>query len=231
MYYKKVAALIICLFICFVCFAFPSEEEILTMYPDLKVYSKPYGLTCYYSEDVVELNTDSETSYYKIFKFKNLENTYLCFEWGPSGARYLWIEKNGKNLADLNGQKVIITSVGNIYIDWNIYPSRTYVTVKYQVKDDTIVEVKQPFYSVGVKQPARAAFSILEEPVEGAPVVANIAVDTEVEVVGIKYDDGIKWALIKSKLGLLGWVKPFFVGPWLANYQPAFLGVFDEDCP
>ncbi len=209
------------------CFSFPSTEEILKMYPTLK-HSSIYGLNIYYSEKIAKLDVND---YGKILTFKNLENTKI--EWdGVSGQNFLYIVQDNEILFSRPGKNIIITETGNIYMEYKLASGRAaYSIEKYKIENGKIVLVPQPLYYLGIKQNADVPFTILCEPNEKASVVANIAKDTEVEVIGVKIINDEKWVLIKSGLGLTGWVKLFFIEPEHANFHRAFLDILSDSNP
>jgi len=99
---------------------------------------------------------------------------------------------------------------------------------KYKIENGKIHLVPQPFYYLGIKQNTDAPFAILYEPNEKASVVANIAKDTEVEVIGVKILNDEKWILIKSGLELTGWVKLFYIEPEQSNFHRAFVDILSD---
>ena len=214
--------------ILFKCFSFPPGEEIQKLYPTLKYYNFS-DFNVYYSEKIVDLDVDE----YKgtILKFKNLENTYIVFE-GVHHSDYIIIFKDNDILFDRPGNTIIITDSGYIYMKYEVVTGgRIYSIEKFYIENGEIHLVQQPFYYLGIKQNANVPFTILYEPNEKSSVVANIAKDTEVEVIGVKFINDEEWILIKSGLELTGWVKLFFIEPWRANFQRAFLDILSESYP
>lgn len=225
---KKLSVFSILLFLVLSnCFSFPSSGEILKMYPNLKHY-KIDNLNFYYSEKIAELDVDN---YGKILTFKNLENTYIAWD-GINKFKYIFIKQGDNELFVHPGYSIIITDSGNIYMEYKLASGRAaYSIEKYKIENGKIVLVPQPFYYLGIKQNADVPFAILCEPDENASVVANIAKDTEVEVIGVKIINDEKWVLIKSGLGLTGWVKLFFIEPEHANFHRAFLDILSDSNP
>ena len=235
---KKIVIFLICLFCCFKCFSFPADNEILKLYPTLKTFTYQSTFTFYYSENIVELLPEEKRIEGRILKFRNMENTFLCVEHVHSGINDIWISSDGSIIISEQGRKVIITDSGNIYIDKQFYPYKVSSIEKYQITKGTILRIPQVFYYVGLEQNTKSAFSILQEPKENSVIVANIAVNTKVEVIGVKGNpDGSwkfgdeMWVLIKSGIGLTGWVKAFSIAEWQANYEPGFLPIFDQSYP
>ena len=223
---KKIFIFIIFGFVVLVkCFSFPSSEEILKMYPTLKHY-KYTNLNFYYSEKIVKLDVDKYSG--RILTFKDLDNTYVSWD-GVNHYVSLFIKQGYKELFAHPGKNIIITDSGNIYMEYQLASGRAaYSIEKYKIENGKIHLVPQPFYYLGIKQNTDAPFAILYEPNEKASVVANIAKDTEVEVIGVKILNDEKWILIKSGLELTGWVKLFYIEPEQANFHRAFVDILSD---
>ena len=214
--------------ILFKCFSFPQGEEIQKLYPTLKYYKFSY-FNFYYSEKIVDLDVNESNG--RILTFKNLENTYII--WDRIGHDLsLQIFKDDNCLFSCPGKTIIITDSGNIYMEYKVASGgNAYSIKKFKIENGEIHLVQQPFYYLGIKQNANVPFTILYEPNEKSSVVANIAKDTEVEVIGVKFINDEEWVLIKSGLELTGWVKFFFIEPWQANFQRAFLDILSASYP
>ena len=207
------------------CFSFPSTEEILKMYPTLKHY-KLANMNFYYSEKVVKLDVDNYSG--RILTFKDLDNTYIAWD-GVNHWTAIFIKQGDNELYVHPGKNIIITDSGNIYMEYQLSSGRASNSIeKFKIENGKIVLIQQPFYYLGIKQNADASFTILCEPNEKSTVVATIAKNTEVEVIGVKIINDEKWILIKSGLGLTGWVKLFFIESENASFHKAFLDILSE---
>ena len=237
----KRKTLIFCLFSFFFCskifsLTMPDDKYIRKTYPTLKVYYYSPDNTesaIYYSEKFVEEVNDPNDSSGKIFEFKGVKNSSIN-RWFGFFAYF-----NGKCPNKIwKIYKMIITDTGIIYV-YGQYGDFRYLTVmaKYKIQGNEILEIEQPFYYIGVQQTTKCNFKILEFPSDNAKEVALIGDNTKIEVIGVRpngkdwenenYSYKDDWVLIRSPLGLTGWVKAFPIGEFRGNCIEYFLDIFD----
>ena len=139
----------------------------------------------------------------KLAAFKNplfKDSLYVLFSHGPSEDPSFGIgTKAGKMLGTVNGLELYLTNNGTFYVNGhtnNLFDKKR----KFQIKSDTITEVVQPFYYVG-----------LYKDKTGTEVVASLPKGYKIEVVltdfgkpDFELEDHF---LVRSDYGLMGWVR------------------------
>lgn len=113
------------------------------------------------------------------------------------------IFKNGeeKELGGFAGTELYLSGNGSVYVSGhtnNFYNQRS----KFELKGEKFVEVKQPFYYVGLDSKALRDITIYSDKKQTLPV-ANIPTGTKLSVLLNEGD----FYLIKTQFGLLGWVR------------------------
>jgi hypothetical protein len=103
-------------------------------------------------------------------------------------------------LEGLNGFELYIPGDGNLFIEGhvnNMFNERK----KFRIQDDSIVEVPQPFYYVGLKTTTGKAIQLFSDTTFSTPVAA-LPANSEVEVLINKN----AYFLLKTPFGLTGWI-------------------------
>jgi hypothetical protein len=149
----------------------------------------------------------------KLAAFKNplfKDSLYVLFSHGPSADPSFGIgTKVGKMLGTVNGLEFYLTNNGTFYVNGhtnNLFNKKR----KFQIKSDTIAEVVQPFYYVGL-QSVTLKDIVLYKDKTGNEVVASLPKGYKIEVVLTDYgrpdfelEDHF---LVRSEYGLMGWVR------------------------
>ena len=114
--------------------------------------------------------------------------------------------KKYQYLFTIDAEQLIIPGNSFIYSSGsanNMFDQRR----KFKVVNDALTEIKQPFYAIGLKTKTLKAITIYSDKNLKTPV-ATIAANSPIEVVASEYnEEEIKFFLIKSEFGLLGWWK------------------------
>ncbi len=115
----------------------------------------------------------------------------------------------GKILHSINCTDFYINELGGIYTAGhtnNMFDQRR----KFEIKKDTIIEVKQPFYYVGLKSKTLKNVILYKEKT-GKDVLAQLPQNYPVEVLAAEYISGDfepqRLFLVKTEFGLLGWLR------------------------
>jgi hypothetical protein len=151
--------------------------------------------------------------YEKLASFKNplfKDSLYVLFSHGPSEDPSFSIStKAGKVLGDVNGLELYLTNTSTFYVNGhtnNLFNKRR----KFQIKSDTIAEVAQPFYYVGL-QSVTLKDVVLYKDKTSTEVVASLPKGYKVEVILTDYgkpDFELEdHSLVRSDYGLMGWVR------------------------
>lgn len=164
-----------------------SKEEVLFL------SEKPHPLV------ICRLNENDPTHY------------QIDFEAGPSDDPTFLIrrlESDGKMVLalEVNALKIYIPGNNAIYTEGhtnNLFNQKR----KYLAANDTISEVKQPFYSVGIKGKLYQDFTLYAD-TNLKQVVAKLPANSQVEVLLAENTDFYKpKLLLKTDFGLTGWVE------------------------
>lgn len=137
---------------------------------------------------------------------KSKAETYVIgFSPGLSGDPVFGFlkENNGNlvNFSQIYGLQLFVPSDGNIFVTGhtnNMFDQRK----KYRLTNDTIIEVKQPYYYVGLKSSTKKPIQLYREKAQ-KQIVAFLPEKSEIEVI---INDG-EYYLIKTSFGLVGWWK------------------------
>jgi hypothetical protein len=101
----------------------------------------------------------------------------------------------------LSGTKLFLPGNGNIYVEGhtnNYFNERR----KFRLKNDSIIEVRQPFLYVGLKTKNSKTVKLFGDK-EQNNIVATLSPESEIEVL---LNDG-EFYLIRTSFGLVGWWK------------------------
>lgn len=140
------------------------------------------------------------------------EEYYVLFSWGPSAdPEYIFYRKGRleKPAFRLMAPQVFIPGNGNIYTAG--HSNNTFDTrKKYIFSNNSIREVEQPFYYVGMQTQTRKPV-VLYKSQKMQQKVAGLPADYAIEVVLNKKRSN--FYLIKTQFGLTGWLKVNHRGP------------------
>ena len=136
---------------------------------------------------------------------------YIIFSYGISADPCFVFYKNENfNKADFSipGKQIYIPGNGFIYISGhanNDFDTRR----KFQLRSDSLVEIIQPFYYVGLTTKTLAPISLFETE-DNKKLVAKLPVNYNIEVLLNKR--GTSLYLIKTEFGLVGWTDLGYIG-------------------
>ena len=141
----------------------------------------------------------------KIHKGKN-KYYKITFDYGPSeDPNYnIYIKNGGEEeifIASINAEKLIIPGNGYIYScgrSNELYNKKR----KYKLSDNSLIEVAQASYYIGLKTQTNAFLTLYSEK-NKQNKVAVLPKNYNIEVL-LEKDD---WIMIKTSFGLTGWVK------------------------
>jgi hypothetical protein len=216
-----------------------SEDNLAKIFPDLKKLNGYIGLNIYYSEAAVEIvpqNSDQYIDKKYILKLKTESGLYIGLGTAVAGLGNIkLINENDNSEIKTNGISLIVTSNKIIYADFRSFFNPPIVE-KIQIMNGKYVVIKQPFYSIERTDVAQSDFNILYESSNKSNIVARIGKGTEITIVGLKttnYFDKTaeRWVLVRSGMGLLGWVRPFYIDDADPTSVHGFLHLFNDNTP
>jgi len=152
---------------------------------------------------------------YKVATFKNsvIKDTLtIAFSFGMSmDPEFIFFNASHKIIARIYALELYMQSNGTIYSSGhtnNMFDKKR----KFELKTDTILEVIQPFYYVGLTTTTTTTDQLtLYTSQTGKDVVAIIPKNYEIEVLLAEFGKGNfsneKYYLIKTKFGLTGWLR------------------------
>ncbi len=236
---KRLKLLIVFLFSC--CFLFaqniqiPNDKLINARFPTLQKYQyfcKGECKICYSEKFVKKIISDSEEISVLdekiLFKFKNMNDAYIKNMLGP---RIFFNNNYIGNI--LRTRLIVITDSGYIYVYGKYKEYRFDVVEKYIIRNNKLEKIEQPINYINCKQKTNCDFYIKRQPNINSENVALISKDSEIEVIGVKEieinNKKEDWVLIKSVLGLTGWVKVFMAESYQAGQTEGFLPIFSTD--
>jgi hypothetical protein len=115
--------------------------------------------------------------------------------------------KNGKTIGSVNCLEFYITNSGIIYTAGhtnNMFNKRQ----KFQLTPDTLIEIKQPYYYVGLKSKTLSPLTLYANKT-GNDIVAQLPKDYQIEILLCDegYNDSDMQFLVKTEFGLVGWLR------------------------
>lgn len=148
-----------------------------------------------------------------VSKFKNeklKDSVDIIFSSGmsddPSFSVYT---KSGKQMGSFASTEFYINSSGTIYVSGHVnsmYNRRR----KFQIQNDTILEIIQPYYYVGMKGKTLKEITLFKDKV-GSEIVAQLPKDYEIEILladAMTKDFDVDYLfLVKTEFGLVGWLR------------------------
>ena len=132
---------------------------------------------------------------------------YVVFSWGPSADPNFQFYKDSdlsRPAFTIYALQVFIPGNGYIYSSGhtnNMFNTRK----KYTVENNSLKEIEQAFYYVGLKTKTLEAIKLYRDE-QLVKIIANLPKDYNVEVLINK--PGTNLFLIKTDFGLTGWIKP-----------------------
>jgi hypothetical protein len=139
------------------------------------------------------------------------KNYYVVFSYGPSADPSFMFYQQGnfeQPAFTISALQVFIPGNGSLYSSGhtnNLFNTRK----KYQVHNNTLKEIEQPFYYVGLETQTSAPVKLYASE-QLNDVIANLPADYDMEVLINK--KGTNLFLVKTKFGLTGWVKAEMCG-------------------
>ncbi|RXQ87280.1 hypothetical protein EO244_16510 [Ancylomarina salipaludis] len=156
---------------------------------------------CEYPEDL-----DGETIVLVELFFNDNYNTKytILYSEGSSSDPEFSIYLEESHIGDIKAVDLAITKSGNFYAsghaNTNFNERR-----KYQLKNDELIEIKQPFLYVGLKSKTLEGITLFETK-DLKNKVATLPIGYDVEVIlADQYIEDLY--LIKTKFGLIGWAQ------------------------
>ena len=146
-------------------------------------------------------------------KYKNKkmsDSLEICFIEGASADPEFEIyKKNGKQIGAIACLNFYITDAGTIYTSGHtnsMFDKRR----KFQILNDTILEVQQPFRYVGIKGQTLKPITLYQSK-SGNEIVAQLPAKYEIEILlsestGNDFDTERNY-LVKTEFGLIGWLR------------------------
>ena len=166
------------------------------------IINKPVDSTSiFYSEFSNEIGLH-EFVVTKIDKSRS-DQYYILFDYGMSADPNFTIAKKEddsyKVVASISGLTLYIPGNGNLYCEGhtnNYFNERK----KYQLKNDSLIRVEQPFKYVGIKTRTKGILKLYADKNKES-LVATLPSNAEIEVLINDKD----YYLIKTSFGLVGW--------------------------
>lgn len=191
--------------------AMPSAS---TPFGKLKSIKIDDTVTIYYDSSFTEVINKKQGAEYeggvRVLKTKidkNSQQSYtIDYSPGPSAdPAFVFLKNDGDKVAEqgeqISGLELYIPGNGFLYVSGhtnNMFDMRR----KYKIDGDALVEVKQPFYYVGINNKLKKDLEIFSD-AELKQSVGLLTKGTDVSV--LLYQD--EKYLIKSTFGLVGWAK------------------------
>ena len=114
-------------------------------------------------------------------------------------------ETGFRPMISVYGKQIFISGNGNIYVSGhtnNMFNKRR----KFKFENDSIREIEQPFYFVGLQTKTLKTIKLHSDKSLGK-ILATLPADSPIEVVAAEYANECQYFLIKTSFGLLGWWK------------------------
>lgn len=153
-----------------------------------------------------------------VAKYKNpglKDSLIILYNEGLSAdPTFVVYNSNHELLGEFLAREFYINSSGTIYTSShtnNSYNRRC----KFQLQNDSIIEVKQPYYYVGLKDKTLKNITLYKDK-EGTEVVAQLPKDYEIEILLAEPDTqdykAIECFLVRTEFGLVGWLRVENIG-------------------
>lgn len=116
----------------------------------------------------------------------------------------------------IGGKQLFVPGNGYAYVSGhtnNMFDKRR----KLKFEKDTIVEIKQPLYYVGLKSKTLKPIKLYQSK-EKKEIVASLPENSNIEVIASEFKDNVQYFLIKTSFGLVGWWElDFYVSQEIEN--------------
>ncbi|MES2727760.1 MAG: hypothetical protein V4643_11700 [Bacteroidota bacterium] len=151
---------------------------------------------------------ESITKLAQIHNAKIPDTLDILFDTGPSDDfEFIIAKKSGRVIGSVNALELYVMENNIIYTAGhtnNMFNKRR----KFQLLPDTLLEIRQSFYYVGLKSKTTAALTLYKAKT-GNEVIASIPKDYDVEVLLCDpgTDNSEKFFLVKTEFGLVGWLR------------------------
>jgi hypothetical protein len=130
---------------------------------------------------------------------------YIFFNTCPGGwGFYIYEEGNKKPIGELFALNLVIPGNGMLYTSGHM--GNFDVRRKYEFSNNTIVEVEQPYYYVGLKSRTLNAINIYQTK-DCKKIIATLPKDYEIEILLTENPFMPEIYLVRTSFGLTGWAK------------------------
>ncbi len=127
---------------------------------------------------------------------------------GPSDdPEFIFAKSNGEQIETLGGLELYLPGNGYVYTTGHTNTSFNKRS-KFSFNGAKFIEIKQPFYYVGLKTQTTKAITLYADKSQ-KDVVGSVPINTEVEVLLAEYSQnfgGTEYFLVKTPFGLVGWI-------------------------
>ena len=199
-------------------------------------YSQVGDINVFYNEKLTKIlnkeiiiNKDNYNSTKVIetkIDYKSKEKHIIEYSEGFSVDPHFTIYKKNKNklieLTSFSGTEIFIPGNGNIYISGHTN-NMFNMKLKYKLVDSSFIEVKQPYYYVGVKSKIKENITLYASQ-KMKNEVAKLPKDS---VVTVLLNDG-KDYLLKSPFGLTGWYRIKHEYPVGLHHKSELEGIYNN---
>jgi hypothetical protein len=144
----------------------------------------------------------------RIYNDKIKDTLDVLFDAGPSDDPEFYIsKKDGKIIGRISALEFYIAENNIIYSAGhtnNMFNKRQ----KFQLLQDTLLEIKQPYYYVGLKSKTVSTLTLYKSKT-GNEVLATLPKDYQVEILVCEQntDNSETLFLVKTEFGLVGWLR------------------------
>ncbi len=147
----------------------------------------------------------------KVGKFANdkiIDSLQIVYVPGLSvDPEFIITKTNGKIVGGVPALEFYLNNNGVIYSAGhtnNMFNKRQ----KFQLYQDTLIEILQPFYYVGLKSKTTSPLTLYQNKT-GSETIAQLPIDYEVEVLLCDTEESKsqKFYLVKTDFGLVGWLR------------------------
>lgn len=182
-------------------FSYDKSSSLINKYCKSLAKTDPY-----YCSDSVP------TTWYLVAKHKSSalkDSVLIIYSEGMSDdPEFTILTKSEKLIARIAALELYINSSGAIYSSGhvnNMYNRKR----KFQIQNDTVIEIKQPYYYVGMKGKIIKGITLYQDK-NSNEVVAQLPKDYEIEILLAEpakdYDVDYNF-LVRTEFGLVGWLR------------------------
>jgi hypothetical protein len=194
---------------------FPGLKSIDITPPNYPLIGAPFRIIVWFDPNISSVINKEVVDGYprlrvlrtRINRHKN-ENFFIDFHEGPSlDPTFIICPEQGVQwVREFGGTTLIIPGDGFLYVSGhsnNYFNKRK----KFVLKGKELIEIKQPFYYVGIESRALKDLTITSKK-QGGEIVAHIPKGERVEVILNEGD----YFLLKTQIGLTGWARVENIG-------------------